>query len=111
MVFDFYENEINDYLSEVFKDKGKETPFSFLREIAQSMNIARSLNFKWMTHLHQIFSKFQLGWVRQFQQIQKSLIEPISHITELAQMMHNLMPNLELEIDDENEEQDNQKDE
>ncbi len=106
LVFDFYENDIDDYLSEVFKERIRQSPFSFIQDLAHSINVASSFNFEWMNQLRQIYSNFNFGWIKQLQQIQKSLIEPFSHIASIAHSFNNILPNLRIDIDKEDEDQD-----
>lgn len=106
LIFDFYENEINDYLSEVFKEKVRQSPFSFIQDIARSINIASSVNLEWMTQLRQIYSNLNFEWIKQLQQIHKSLAKPLLNFTSIAHTINKIVPNLGMDIDKEKIDQD-----
>ena len=110
-ILNFYDNDFNEYLSEMFEKRAKSHPFSFLQELT------RSINYNLIEQIRNINIGINLEWMDQIQAMNKSLMEsitePLSQISKLTKNL-NILPNLglnfhaDVEQDESNERRDSE---
>lgn len=102
-ILNFYKNDFNKYLSEMFEKRVKYPPFSFLQDLT------RSINYNLIEQIRNINRSINLEWMKQIQVMNKSLMEsitePLSQLSKLTKNF-NIIPKLGLNNHDDDVEQD-----
>lgn len=102
-ILNFYNNDFNEYLAELFEKRVMYPPFSSLQEFTSSIN--RNL----IEQIRNITRGINLEWMKQIQAMNKSLMEsmtePFSQMSKLTKVF-NVISKLGLKIHDVDVEQD-----
>lgn len=106
-ILDFYNNNFNEYLSELFEKRDNLPLFPPLQELTLTRN------YSLFEQLQIITRGFNLEWMKTFQRLQESLMrsiaEPLSKISKLTQKLI-FIPKFKLNIHNNDTEQDENSD-